>query len=282
MRARVLRRVAIEQELRQAIDRDQLAIAYQPLIDLGDDTVGKCEALLRWTHPDHGSIPPGEFVPIAEQSGLILRLGAWVLDEVCRQLAAWRRSDLPELRRMRVAVNLSAVQIAHDGLVDEVAGALERHGVPPEQLVCEITETSLIADPASASRTLAALRELGIAVALDDFGTGYSSLASLKQYPLSTIKLDRSFICEMAPGNRDEAIVASVLDMARTLSLTTVAEGVETAAQRDTLRALGCDVGQGFLFSRPLPDERLDAWLAARTEAQPTKGGEVRWLRAVP
>jgi EAL domain-containing protein (putative c-di-GMP-specific phosphodiesterase class I) len=214
--------------------------------------VHHCEALVRWQHPERGLIGPGDFIPVAEDSGLILPLGAWVIDEACRQAAAWGEDGVG------IAVNASAVQVGQPGLPGIVAAALERHGVAPERITIEITETALIADPDGAAVTLQALRDLGVRIALDDFGTGYSSLSSLKRYPLDTIKLDRSFIADLNPGTRDAAIVSSLVAMADSLELATVGEGVETEEQRDQLKALGCRVAQGYLFARPLTPEDFE------------------------
>jgi EAL domain-containing protein (putative c-di-GMP-specific phosphodiesterase class I) len=247
MRERAVNRLAIEGALRHALQNDELRLVYQPIISLEDGSVHHCEALVRWQHPERGLIGPADFIPVAEDSGLILPLGEWVLDEACRQAAEWGPDGVG------IAVNASAVQVGQPGLPDVVAGALDRHGVAPERITIEITETALIADPDGAATTLEALRDLGVKIALDDFGTGYSSLSSLKRYPLDTIKLDRSFIADLNPGTRDAAIVGSLVAMAESLELATVGEGVETEEQREQLRALGCRVAQGYLFAKPLP-----------------------------
>jgi diguanylate cyclase (GGDEF)-like protein len=252
MRERAVNRLAIEGALRKALERDELRLVYQPIISLEDGSVHHCEALVRWDHPERGLLGPIEFIPVAEDSGLILPLGAWVINEACRQAAEWGETGVG------IAVNASAVQVGQPGLPDIVSSALERHGVAPERLTIEITETALIADPDGAARTLEALHALGVQIALDDFGTGYSSLASLKRYPLDTIKLDRSFITDLQPGTRDAAIVGSLVAMADSLNLATVGEGVETEEQREQLKALGCRVAQGYLFARPLTPADFD------------------------
>jgi diguanylate cyclase (GGDEF)-like protein/PAS domain S-box-containing protein len=246
MRERAVSRLETEGALRRALENDELHLVYQPLVSLADGTIAHCEALVRWEHPERGLVAPGEFIPVAEESGLILPLGAWVLNEACRQAAEW--ADIG----VSIAVNLSAVQVGQPSLPDLVAETLERHGVAPERLIAEITETALIADPDRAARTLEALHALGVTIALDDFGTGYSSLSSLKRFPLHTIKLDRSFIHDLRPGTRDAAIVTSLVAMAESLGLVTVGEGVETEEQREQLAALGCRLAQGYLFARPL------------------------------
>ena len=257
MRERVVKRLETENDLRRGIDEGELRLFYQPLISLGDDRVAHCEALVRWEHPQRGLVSPAEFVPVAEDSGLIIPMGEWVLDEACRQAAAWQPDG------MRVAVNLSAVQVGQPGIADTVSKALARHALSPDRLTLEITETALIEDPDGAARTLEELAELGVHIALDDFGTGYSSLSSLKRFPLALIKLDRSFIADLRVGTRDAAIVESVVAMARSLGLATVAEGVETEQQREHLKELGCEYAQGFLFSRPVPAGELERTFAA-------------------
>jgi diguanylate cyclase (GGDEF)-like protein len=253
LRARILHRIETEAGLRLAIERDQLTLHYQPIVDLPTGAVTRCEALVRWEHPERGLVPPDEFIPVAEETGLILPLGAWVLDEACAQMAAWTAGGAPELVDVSVSVNLSALQVVQDGLAAQVGAALARHGVAPERLVCEITETALIRNPEAAEQTLLALEALGVGVALDDFGTGYSSLASLKRFSLQSIKLDRSFISDMTPGSRDAAIIGSLVTMADSLGLGVVAEGVETSGQCEQLRGMGCEVAQGYLFGRPVP-----------------------------
>ena len=258
MRASIVERIRIESELRQALERDELRLVYQPILAVDGREVYRAEALLRWEHPDGGMISPADFIPIAEESGLIVSIGAWVIDEACRQAAAWMRSPDARIAGLRIAVNVSARQLANAGLVDTVATALERYGMPKRSLVLEITETALIDDPLRATETLEALRDLHVIISLDDFGTGYSSLSSLKDFPLSAIKIDRSFISGMAPGTREAAIVEGLLGMGRSLGLSTVAEGIETYEQLDQLVAMGCEYGQGYLISRPVPADEVE------------------------
>ncbi len=262
MRARVLERLRLENGLRLALEQGELRLVYQPLVSLDSGRSRRCEALLRWEHPERGTVLPSEFIPVAEASGLIVRIGEWVLREACRQVAAWRaRAAHPDLAELRVAVNVSARQLIDERFAATVARALADGGLEPDGLVLEITETALIEDPDAAARTIRALNELGVAVALDDFGTGFSSLASIKQYPLAALKLDRSFVAELEPGSRDHSIVKAVVEMARSLGLRTVGEGVETAAQLAELQALGCEMAQGFLFSSPLEPEQFEELL---------------------
>lgn len=253
LRARVVRRLETEAGLRRAITQDELTLHYQPIVDLATEKVLRCEALVRWEHPERGLVPPDEFIGVAEETGMILPLGAWVIETACRQMAAWERGPSRELAVMPVSVNLSALQVVQEGLATTIADTLARHDLAPERLICEITETSLIKNPDAAEQTLVALDELGVRVALDDFGTGYSSLASLKRFPLHAIKLDRSFVSDMTPNSRDAAIIGPLVMMAGSLGLGVVAEGVETHEQSKQLRGLGCDVAQGFLFGRPVP-----------------------------
>ena len=262
MRASIVDRIRIETELRQAVERDQLRLVYQPILAVDGRDVYRAEALLRWEHPDAGVISPADFIPVAEESGLIVSIGAWVIDEACRQAAEWMRSADPRIAGLRIAINVSARQLANAGLVDTVASALERHGMPERSVVLEITETALIDDPVRATETLEALSRLGVIISLDDFGTGYSSLSSLKDFPLSAIKIDRSFIAGMAPGTREAAIIEGLLAMGRSLGLSTVAEGIETFEQLDQLHAMGCEYGQGYLISRPVAATELERLIA--------------------
>lgn len=262
MRARVVERLRLENGLRLALERGELRLVYQPLVSLDTGRSRRCEALLRWEHPERGTVLPGEFIPVAEASGLILRIGEWVLREACRQVAAWRANAAhPDLAELRVSVNVSARQLIEERFPATVASALADSGLTADGLVLEITETALIEDPDAAARTISALNDLGVHVALDDFGTGFSSLASLKRYPLAALKLDRSFVAGLEPGSRDHSIVKAVVEMARSLGLKTVGEGVETAAQLTQLRELGCEIAQGFLFSSALEPEQFEQLL---------------------
>jgi EAL domain-containing protein (putative c-di-GMP-specific phosphodiesterase class I) len=222
---------------------------------------------VRWRHPERGLVSPAAFIPIAEQSGLIVPMGTWVLDEACRQAAAWRAAGV-EGGELTMSVNLSPRQFASGDLVGVVRDTLARHGLPAERLCLEITESAVMADPAGATATLRELKELGVHLAIDDFGTGYSSLAHLKHLlPVDVLKIDRSFVQGIAHSLEDRAIVAAIVDLARTLGLVTVAEGVEEPAQAVALRDLRCVVGQGFYWSRPLPAEVLDAGHFAQRRA---------------
>jgi diguanylate cyclase (GGDEF)-like protein/PAS domain S-box-containing protein len=255
---------ALEADLRAAILRDELQLHFQPKVRIADGTLVGMEALLRWMHPQRGLLLPGVFITLAEDSGLILPIGNWVLRAACRQIRAWFDAgyDVP-----RVAVNLSARQLVTDTLVDEVAGALAEHRVDPSLLELEITESVLMADPERANRTLLRLSQLGVHIAIDDFGTGYSSLAYLKRFPAGSVKIDRSFVGGL-PGDRDDAAIThAVVAMAHSLGLQVVAEGVETQAQLDFLRRLGCDAAQGFLIGRPLAAETFEPRLTRPARA---------------
>jgi EAL domain-containing protein (putative c-di-GMP-specific phosphodiesterase class I) len=260
------RRLRVESDLRRALDRDELLLAYQPQIRLtaldrdGANIlpahVHGVEALVRWRHPEIGLIGPGEFIAVAEETGLIVPLGLWVLRTACRQAAQWMREGRAALR---VAVNLSPRQTRDPALVKNVLGVLEETGLPPHLLELEITESVLMEDIDANIRLLEALHAAGINLSIDDFGTGYSSLAYLQRFPIHKLKIDRSFVQRM-PGD-GEAIAGAVIAMAHSLRMQVVAEGVEDAEQLELLRAAGCDLGQGYLFSRPLQADQLASWL---------------------
>jgi EAL domain-containing protein (putative c-di-GMP-specific phosphodiesterase class I) len=253
----------LQQALRGAIERGELQLHYQPKIAAGDGGVHGAEALLRWCHPQRGWISPAVFVPVAERFGLIGAIGRWVLDEACAQLARWREQGV----HCRVAVNLSAVQLRQPDLVEQVAQALERHGIEPASLVLEITETAVMDDLQQQAQHLQRLAALGVRLSIDDFGTGYSSLAYLRRLPVRQLKLDRSLLADIETAPASRAIVDAVVRLAHALALEVVAEGVETEAQARLLRELGCDVLQGWHYARPMPAERLAAWLDARRRA---------------
>ncbi|GAB7190834.1 hypothetical protein NUM3379_15410 [Kineococcus sp. NUM-3379] len=249
-------------ELRRGIAAGELRLHHQPLVRLADDSLCGVEALVRWQHPTRGLLPPGAFIDLAEQSGLVRELGTWVLDAAVEQAARWARD--PGMPVVEMSVNLSARQLTDPGLLDTVTATLARHGLDPHLLVLEVTETALVNDPDAAADALAALKELGIGIAVDDFGTGWASLTYLQRFPVDELKIDRSFVNDLGPGEGDGAIVATCVQLARAKGIRSVAEGVETAEQRDALRELGCDVAQGYLYSRPLDAEALRAWVVGR------------------
>jgi diguanylate cyclase (GGDEF)-like protein len=264
MRARAVARLDIEKSLRQALLRNEFRVHYQPLVDFERSEVTGFEALLRWQHPERGLVGPDQFLGIAEETGLIVPIGAWVLHEVCHQAAAWLADADPESPALGVAVNLSARQLAHPDLVGTVAEALAASGLPPELLVLEITESVLMSDRDLAVTILYALRSLGVHTAVDDFGTGQSSLGYLKTLPVDSLKIDRSFICGLGSDPDDAAIVSAVVHLGHALGLTVTAEGIETARQLSELRDLGCDLGQGFYFAKPQPSAIAGALVRRR------------------
>ncbi|WP_163508495.1 putative bifunctional diguanylate cyclase/phosphodiesterase [Fodinicola acaciae] len=275
LESRSLARIGLAGDLRRAIELGALSTHFQPKVALSNDRLVGVEALVRWNHADRGLVSATDIVPVAEQSGLIVRLTIEVLSQSLIQLATWRA----EGRQLDLAVNLSPRCLVDVDFPVEVAALLEEHQINPGDLTLEITEGGLAADDERPLPALQSLRDLGIRLSLDDFGTGYSSLSYLRQLPVDEIKIDKSFVLGMATDPGDLAIVRSIIDLARNLGITVVAEGVETEMTLNLLRDIGCDIAQGFLFSRPLPSERLDSWMAARTE--PTGEGSIRGLRVV-
>ena len=258
------RRFSIETELRRALDKDQLKLFYQPLIDLKSGEVSGFEALARWQHEDRGEISPAEFIPVAEESGLILTLGRWAMDRAARTLAAWDHQVGKPLP-IYVGVNLSAIQVARDDIAGLVQSALKSSGLTGDRLTLELTESSIVQDPARAQRVFEALKALDATVAMDDFGTGYSSLAYLQRLPIDVLKIDRSFVSGMMVDPDSVAIVRAVLSLAEALGMSTTAEGVETVELATTLATLGCASGQGYYFARPLePEAALEYWKSRR------------------
>ncbi len=255
-------RLALLGELRHAIDSNEFTLHYQPKASLETGEVDGVEALVRWIHPERGMVPPDEFIPLAEQTGVIKPLTAWVLDAALAQCRAWRDSGL----ELTVAVNLSVRNLLDAHLPESIAGLLSRHALPPSALELEITESTIVADQVRALDVLTRLNAMGIGLSVDDFGTGYSSLAYLKDLPVSELKIDRKFVNNMTEDGDDAFIVRSTIDLGRNLGLQVVAEGVETQAVWDQLAMLGCDVAQGYFLTRPLPPADLTEWLAARRQ----------------
>ena len=245
------RQFELESALRLGIARDELLLHYQPKVEVASGRLLGVEALVRWERPGHGLVPPLQFIPLAEERGLIVALGQWVIERCCRQIRDWRSAGL---RSLPVAINLSARQFADDGLIGKIEAAMARYGVTPADLEVELTESVLMADPERSGEVLGHLRRLGIRISIDDFGTGYSSLSYLKRFPAQTVKIDRSFV-------DDVAITEAVIAMAHSLGLTVVAEGVETDDQHGVLRRLGCDQAQGYRFGRPMAASELAALL---------------------
>lgn len=249
MRARSTERFAIESQLRSALERNELSLHYQPQIDLATDAIVGVEALLRWDHPELGSVVPLRFIGIAEETGLIVPIGKWVLREACRQNMAWQRAGLP---MVCMAVNLSARQFQDELFLSDLAAVIRETGLPPHLLELEITEGMVVQNPDAAVQLLRAIKAMGVRLAIDDFGTGYSSLAQLKAFPIDTLKIDRSFIDEIVTSPQDTAITQAIIAMGKSLGLTVVAEGVETFEQERLLRQHKCDRTQGYFFSRPV------------------------------
>jgi diguanylate cyclase (GGDEF)-like protein len=250
-------KLTLELDLAGALERDELYLVYQPTFDLRSQEVIGVEALLRWQHPERGLVSPQDFIPIAEGNGLIVLLGRWVLHEACRQAKAWHDDGY----ELGVAVNVSARQLDDDVILADVEKALERSGLDPGRLTLEITETALMRDPQMTARQLRALKDLGVRIAIDDFGTGYSSLAYLRQFPADALKIDRSFIGEIAHSRESDALIHTLVQLGKTLDIETLAEGIEDESQLHALQREDCDSGQGFWFSRPLEAGALEPFL---------------------
>jgi diguanylate cyclase (GGDEF)-like protein len=249
----------LQSDLRKALDRREFELYYQPKIDGNGGGISGVEALVRWNHAQRGLIGPLQFIGLAERFGMIVRLGDWIIDEACRQIADWRADGLT----MNVAVNLSVMQLRDNGLAVCIADALRRHDVPAERLMCEITESVAMEDIRATQRTFDDLARIGVFLSIDDFGTGYSSLSYLRQLPARQLKIDRSFVRELESKEDARAVVGAVIQLAHALGLRVVAEGVEFAGQRDILLAMGCDELQGFLFAKPMRAGELETWLTS-------------------
>ncbi|MFA6312090.1 MAG: EAL domain-containing protein [Sterolibacterium sp.] len=255
--------------LRRALEQNEFVLHYQPQIDLASGAVVGAEALIRWNHPEQGLLPPGRFMHVAEDSGLIVPMGDWVLREACRQAVEWQQAGLPELV---VAVNVSAMQFKRGDLEQSVLLALRASGLAPKFLELELTESLLIQDTEKVLEAVQRLKAHGLQLSIDDFGTGYSSLSYLKRFDVDTLKIDRSFVCEMAADPNDAVLVRTIIQMARSLNLKTIAEGIEDELQLAFLRLQYCDVGQGYYFSRPLPADKFALYLADAPSAVATRG----------
>ncbi len=254
MNVKTTRRLTLESDLRRAVERDELRLYFQPQLDLKSHKITAVEALLRWQHPQYGMIPPGEFIPFAEESGLIVPIGEWVLRAACNQAREWMTAGYADLR---VAVNLSSRQFFQENVLEVVTRALRDSRLPPGNLELELTESSVMENPDEATVTLCLLANMGVRISIDDFGTGYSSLNHLKRFPIDNLKIDRSFVNDITVNPDDAAIVKAILAMAYSLRLKVVAEGVETVEQLRFLEAHGCDAVQGFLLSKPQPAEDI-------------------------
>jgi diguanylate cyclase (GGDEF)-like protein/PAS domain S-box-containing protein len=268
MRSRAIRRLQLERELRRALDREEFNLHFQPIVALGSGEIPALEALVRWDHPQRGLVDPGDFIPVAEESGLIHPIGRWVIERACQQSRAWHQFR-PDARPIDMTVNLSARQFTRSDLAEMVAAILSRTGVEPVHLKIEITESLLVEKSGAADEILRELNRLGVQLILDDFGTGYSSLAYLNRFPFDAIKIDRSFIEGLGIERDRSAIVEAIIGMARALDLRTIAEGVENEVQLGELRRLGCDYAQGFLFSGPLPVRDMTSLLERAATGSP-------------
>jgi diguanylate cyclase (GGDEF)-like protein len=265
----VQKQLQMLQDLRQAQERHELVLHYQPKFCAEDGVMTGAEALVRWNHPTRGLVPPGDFIPLAEKTGLIYQIGQWVLDEACRQMSAWRDAGH---RDWTISVNLSTLQFNHPGLIAMVRETLEEHSLEPRYLTLEITETTAMRDADASLVILQQLDEMGVRISIDDFGTGYSSLLYLKRLPASELKIDRGFVRDLTHDTEDAAIIAAIVALGRALNLRIVAEGVETSEQQEFLTRLGCGSLQGFLLGRPMPAEQLMEALTARARVAAWEG----------
>jgi diguanylate cyclase (GGDEF)-like protein len=259
MNVRAREILAVENQLRRALERNEFVLHYQPQVEISTGRIIGAEALIRWQHPERGLLGPAEFIPLAEERGLIAPIGQWVLREACRQNKAWQDAGLPSIE---VAVNLSAVQFYQRELVDNIAAMLDQYALAPHWLALEVTESIIVQNVDSTVRTMSALEQMGLKLAIDDFGTGYSSLSYLKRFSADKLKIDRSFVADVPGDADDSAITRAIINLARNLNLRVIAEGVETQAQWDFLRAEGCDEVQGYLVSRPVAAEAFGDLLA--------------------
>jgi EAL domain-containing protein (putative c-di-GMP-specific phosphodiesterase class I) len=260
-----MQRLSLENDLRHAAERGELFLHYQPVADVASGQIVGAEALLRWDHPQRGRLEPDSFIPLAEETGLIVPVGEWVLREACLEAKTWQDAGyLP----IHIGVNLSARQLNHKGLVNLVTRVLDESGISPEWLQLEITEGDVMSNVEFIIGVLHRLRGMGVGISVDDFGTGYSSLSYLKRFPIDSVKIDRSFVRDLATDASDAAIVTTIIAMARNLNLRVVAEGVETEEQLEFLRRRGCDEFQGYLVSRPVPAQAFTRLMTSVQERQ--------------
>jgi diguanylate cyclase (GGDEF)-like protein len=267
MQHAVQHRMELEMDLREALEKDEFFLAYQPTIALSDLSPTGLEALIRWKHPTRGVVQPDEFIPLLEETGLIVQVGKWVLEEACRQGAVWREAGYP----IGMAVNVSGRQLDTDQLIGDIEGALSESGLDPAALTIEITETTLMRNAEETARRLTEIKALGVRIAIDDFGTGYSSLAHLQRFPVDALKIDRSFVSQLQHNQEGETLIHTLVQLGKALSIETFAEGIEDQQELSLLQDEDCDKGQGFLFARPLDvdatEEFLQNWTAKTTPA---------------
>ncbi len=271
MHTRAVTLLQIETDLRYAVERDELVTFYQPIIDLDSLNLIGFEALMRWNHPQRGLVPPVEFIPVSEVTGLIVPLTLWILKNSCQQMVKWQ-NQFPSNKNLMMSVNLSGKHFAHGNLVEQIQKVLQETGLSPTCLKLELTESAVMENAETAIRMLKQLRELGIQISIDDFGTGYSSLSYLHRFPINTLKVDRSFVSTMEDGTENGEIVRTIIALAKSLNLNVIAEGIESIHQLHQLRVLGCEYGQGYLFSRPVPEAEIEKILADKT----------RWRNIIP
>ena len=260
LRARFLEKVRFEMDLRHAIDRDELSVHYQPIVNLSDGHLVGFEALMRWHHAEFGMIPPNKFIPVAEHSGLIQPITVWILNETCRQLAAWQKIS-PEYKDLMISVNISGKHLSNDDLVDDVENVLEATKISPRSLKLEVTESTAMENAEHTIDVLNKLKHIGVQLSIDDFGTGYSSLSYLHRLPFDTLKIDRSFVYTVGEKGENSEVLQTIISLAKNLKMRVIAEGVETASQLAVLQNLGCDYGQGFLMAKPKPREETEKLL---------------------
>jgi EAL domain-containing protein (putative c-di-GMP-specific phosphodiesterase class I) len=265
MGSRAIERLELETDLRRAVERGEFLLHYQPIINLDTGEVCEVEALVRWQHPRRGLVPPGVFIPLAEETGLIVPLGQWVLEEAARQARRWQ-TEFPSTR-LTMSVNLSGRQLQRPSVVQDVARVLQGTGLPPASLKLEITESVAMQDAESTIETLRRLKEVGVQLAIDDFGTGFSSLAYLNRFPIDALKVDRSFVARLGDSREDRAVVRTIVALAKALDLVVTAEGIETIEQAEQLRTQGCDLGQGFYFAKPQASDKIARLLGTSTDA---------------
>jgi EAL domain-containing protein (putative c-di-GMP-specific phosphodiesterase class I) len=260
MHAAALDRLELQNDLRHALERGELVVVYQPVHALESQQLVGAEALLRWIHPTRGPIPPTTFVPIAEETGLIVPIGRWVLHRACRDAVQWR-ARTAEGGGLRVSINMSSRQIPDVDLLEDIRSALRESGLPPGAVVLELTESMLLEHTAAMMTLMHRLRALGVRLAIDDFGTGYSSLSYLQRLPIDILKIDRAFVERLGTDANAAALVRAIVSLGESMSLKTIAEGIENAQQAERLRGLGCDFGQGFFYGMPMSAEELEVYI---------------------
>ena len=277
LRAKFLDRITLEADLRFAVERRQLSMHYQPLISLKDGGIIGFEALLRWQHPKRGFISPVQFIPIAEDSGLIIPITTWILNETCQQLSIWQKLA-PNYRELIVSVNISGKHLDKESLIDDVQKSLNNANLSAESLKLEITESAVMENAEMTIKILKRLKELGVQLSIDDFGTGYSSLSYLHRLPFDTLKIDRSFVSGVGENGENSEILQTIISLAKNLRMRVIAEGIETESQLAVLQNLGCDYGQGYLMSKPLPQDVMGKlllekcrWLPENIEVEAQK-----------